>query len=55
MLSSEPSCKMHLNPDQWVSDPATGLLELKESAIKSLISNDPIEKWYILDPEPIAR
>ncbi|XP_070000008.1 uncharacterized protein [Penaeus vannamei] len=40
---------------QWSADPDTGVVNLTEAALARLINPDPIDKWYILDPEPIAR
>ncbi|XP_047484962.1 zinc finger CCCH domain-containing protein 13-like [Penaeus chinensis] len=40
---------------QWSADPDTGVVALTEAALARLINPDPIDKWYILDPEPIAR
>ncbi|MPC57087.1 hypothetical protein E2C01_051059 [Portunus trituberculatus] len=40
---------------QWSVDPDTGLIRLTEAAMAKLINPDPIEKWYLLDPEPLAR
>lgn len=40
---------------QWSVDPDTGLVTLTEAALARLINPDPIDKWYLLDPEPLAR
>ncbi|XP_076065454.1 uncharacterized protein LOC143039386 [Oratosquilla oratoria] len=40
---------------QWIVSPDTGLVSLTEVALKKIINQDPIEKWYSLDAEPIAR
>lgn len=40
---------------QWSVDPDTGLIRLTEAATARLINPDPIDKWYLLDPEPLAR
>ncbi|ROT69105.1 putative serine/threonine-protein kinase Nek4-like isoform X1 [Penaeus vannamei] len=40
---------------QWSADPDTGVVALTEAALARLLNPDPIDKWYILDPEPIAR
>lgn len=57
-------CKMRLGDGggdgglpagQWSADPDTGVVNLTEAALARLINPDPIDKWYILDPEPIAR
>ena len=40
---------------QWSVDPDTGLIRLTEAAMARLMNPDPIEKWYMLDPEPLAR
>ncbi|KAK7068364.1 hypothetical protein SK128_011343, partial [Halocaridina rubra] len=39
---------------QWSVDPDTGILSVSEAALSRFINTDPIDKWYILDPEPIA-
>ncbi|XP_066940015.1 uncharacterized protein [Macrobrachium rosenbergii] len=44
-----------LDVGQWSADPKTGVVTLTESALTRLINTDPIEKWYILEPEPFAR
>ncbi|XP_071524153.1 uncharacterized protein [Panulirus ornatus] len=44
-----------LSPSQWNANPNTGMVTLTEAALAMLINTDPIEKWYLLDPDPIAR
>ena len=40
---------------QWSVEPSTGVVALTEATLARLINTDPIDKWYIIDPEPIAR
>ena len=40
---------------EWSAAPATGIVSLTEEELGSLLNEDPIDKWYILDPEPLAR
>ena len=40
---------------QWKADPHTGLVTLTDELLKKLINPDPIDKWYNIDPDPIAR
>nr|XP_045610150.1 cyclin-dependent kinase-like 5 [Procambarus clarkii] len=49
------SWSLALSPGQWSADPNTGIVQLTEAALARLINTDPIDKWYQLDPEPIAR
>ncbi|KAK8733594.1 hypothetical protein OTU49_006380 [Cherax quadricarinatus] len=49
------SRSLALSPGQWSADPNTGIVTLTEAALAKLINTDPIDKWYQLDPEPIAR
>lgn len=44
-----------LLPGQWGANPSTGIVTIKDAALANIINTDPIEKWYLLDPEPIAR
>jgi len=44
-----------VRPGMWTTAPETGQVSLSEQALKTLLNTDPIEKWYIIDPEPIAR
>ena len=46
---------IRLTPGQWKVDPHTGIISLTEEALKRLINPDPLEKWYSLDTDPIAR
>lgn len=39
----------------WRVVPETGQVALSEQALAAIVKTDPIEKWYILDTEPIAR
>uniref|UniRef100_A0A2P2I3F1 Serine/threonine-protein kinase PKH3-like n=1 Tax=Hirondellea gigas TaxID=1518452 RepID=A0A2P2I3F1_9CRUS len=44
-----------LRQGMWRVIPETGLVALSDHTLASIVCTDPIEKWYILDPEPIAR
>ena len=39
----------------WRVEPETGQVSLTDQALQAIINTDPIEKWYTVDPEPIAR
>ena len=54
-MASSPGAGFALAPGQWSVNPDTGLVSLTEAAMAWLINPDPIEKWYQLDPEPLAR
>ena len=47
--------RLSLGYGQWSVDPDTGVLSVTEATLARLINTDPIDKWYMLDPEPIAR
>ena len=44
-----------LAPGQWTADPETGIVSLSKGALDAICSDDPVDKWYILDPEPLAK
>ena len=44
-----------LRQGMWRVIPETGQAFLSDEALATIVNTDPIEKWYILDPEPIAR
>ena len=44
-----------LRQGMWRVMPETGQVALSEQDLAAILNTDPIEKWYILDPEPIAR
>ncbi|KAL7646321.1 UNVERIFIED_CONTAM: hypothetical protein RMT77_003230 [Armadillidium vulgare] len=47
--------KLGLDPKHWKVNPRTGIISLTDEAFKRLCNSDPIEKWYTIDQEPIAR
>ncbi|XP_045126429.1 serine/threonine-protein kinase par-1-like [Portunus trituberculatus] len=54
-MASSSGYGVALSPGQWSVNPDTGLMTLTEAAKARIINQDPIEKWYLLDPEPLAR
>lgn len=54
-MASSSGYGVALSPGQWSVNPDTGLMTLTEEAKARIINQDPIEKWYLLDPEPLAR
>lgn len=54
-MASSPGYGLPLAPGMWSANPDTGLVTLTEAALARLINPDPIDKWYLLDPEPLAR
>jgi len=47
--------EVQFGPDAWKVDSATGTLSLSEEALAQVLNPEPLEKWYDVDPEPIAR
>ena len=41
--------------DTWRVDPEKGTLSLTEEALASVLNKDPLDQWYDIDNEPIAR
>lgn len=39
----------------WSLDANTGIISVSDAAFLRITNQDPIEKWYSIDPEPIAR
>lgn len=54
-MASSPGVGLPLTPAMWSANPDTGLVTLTEAALARLVNPDPIDKWYLLDPEPLAR
>ncbi|CAL4059351.1 unnamed protein product, partial [Meganyctiphanes norvegica] len=52
---SGPSEGLTLHDGDWIVHPDTGMISLTEEAMKNIVNKDSIDKWYIIDPEPIAR
>jgi len=42
-------------PELWSCDPQTGVLSLTETGLATIINADPIERWYIMDEQPMTR
>ena len=39
----------------WSLNPNTGMISVSDASFLGIMNPDPLEKWYILDPEPMAR
>uniref|UniRef100_A0A6A7FYJ9 Serine/threonine-protein kinase PKH3-like n=2 Tax=Hirondellea gigas TaxID=1518452 RepID=A0A6A7FYJ9_9CRUS len=39
----------------WSVNASTGIIAVSDAAFRRVTNPDPFEKWYTLDPEPIAR
>ena len=46
---------VRVRPGAWTTSPETGQVGLPDATLQTIINADPIEKWYTIDPEPIAR
>jgi len=42
-------------PELWSCDPQTGVLSLSEAGLAAIVNADPIERWYIMDEQPMSR
>lgn len=39
----------------WSLDGSTGFISVSDASFLRITNPDPLEKWYIIDPEPISR